>query len=114
MAGTDERQALAKLGAEHGWKHLVKSETTDSFGRGNLRVRVIWHDTEKINGAVVFRYTDIALDGSDPMAASDAKRLIAERGGVLPVRQGYIALQSEGHPIEFKDIEVQVIEPAGR
>lgn len=70
--------------------------------------------TEKINGAVVFRYTDIALDGSDPMAASDAKRLIAKRGGVLPVRQGYIALQSEGHPIEFKDIEVQVIEPAGR
>ncbi|WP_293311777.1 hypothetical protein [Mycolicibacterium sp.] len=54
MAGTDERQALAKLGAEHGWKHLVKSESTDSFGRGNLRVRVIWHDTEKINGAVYF------------------------------------------------------------
>lgn len=65
--------------------------------------------TEKINGAVVHRYGDIALDPADPMAAADAKRLIAERGGVLPVREGYIALQSEGHPIEFKDIEVQVL-----
>jgi hypothetical protein len=63
--------------------------------------------TERINGAVVFRYADIELDPNDPMAAADAKRLIAERGGVLPVKEGYIALQSEGHPIEFKDIEVQ-------
>ena len=64
---------------------------------------------EKINGVVVHRYADIALDPADPMAAVDARRLIAGRGGVLPVTAGYIALQSEGHPIEFKDIEVQVI-----
>jgi len=63
--------------------------------------------TEKINGVVVHRYADVALDPNDPMAAADAKRLIAERGGVLPVTEGYIALQSEGHPIAFKDIEVQ-------
>jgi len=63
--------------------------------------------TERINGAVVHRYADIELDPNDPMAASDAKRLIAERGGALPVREGYIALQSEGHPIAFKNIEVQ-------
>ncbi len=31
------------------------------------------------------------------------------RGGVLPVTGGYIALQSEGHPIEFKDIQVMVL-----
>jgi len=63
--------------------------------------------TEKINGAVVHRYADIELDPADPMAAADAKRLIAERGGALAVKEGYIALQSEGHPFEFKDIEVQ-------
>lgn len=63
--------------------------------------------TERINGAVVHRYADIALDPNDPMAPLDARRLIAERGGVLPVTEGYIALQSEGHPIEFKDIQVQ-------
>ena len=69
--------------------------------------------TEKINGAVVHRYATIALDPADPMAAADARRLIAERGGVLPVTEGYIALQSEGHPVEFKDIEVMVL-GAGR
>lgn len=68
--------------------------------------------TEKINGVVVHRYADVALDAADPMAAADARRLIAERGGVLPVREGYIALQSEGHPIAFKDIAVQVIRSA--
>lgn len=65
--------------------------------------------TERINGAVVHRYADIALDPNDPMSPGDAKRLIAERGGVLAVKEGYIALQSEGHPIEFKDIQVQVL-----
>ena len=54
MAGTDERQALAKLGEEYGWTHLVNAERTDTFGKGNIRVRVIWQDHEKINGAVFF------------------------------------------------------------
>jgi len=62
--------------------------------------------TERINGVVVHRYSDIALDPADPMAAADAKRLIEARGGKLPVTEGYIALQSEGHPIEFKNIAV--------
>lgn len=62
--------------------------------------------TEVINGAVVHRYSDVALDPNDPMAAADAKKLIEARGGVLPVTEGWIALQSEGHPIEFKAIEV--------
>ncbi len=66
--------------------------------------------TEKIDGQVVHRYADIALDPADPMAAADARRLIAERGGVLAVTEGYIALQSEGHPIAFKDIEVQTLQ----
>ncbi|TAJ70751.1 MAG: DUF1080 domain-containing protein [Phenylobacterium sp.] len=65
--------------------------------------------TERINGAVVHRYADIELDPNDPMAAADARRLIAERKGELAVKGGYIALQSEGHPIEFKDIEVQAL-----
>jgi hypothetical protein len=63
--------------------------------------------TEKINGVIVHQYADVELDPNDPMAAADAKRLIAQRGGELAVKEGYIALQSEGHPIEFKDIQVQ-------
>ena len=62
--------------------------------------------TEKINGAVVHTYSDVALDAADPMMAADAKRLIEARSGRLPVTEGWIALQSEGHPIAFKDIAI--------
>jgi hypothetical protein len=62
-----------------------------------------------INGAVVHTYSDVALDPADPMMAEDARRLIAARGGALPVTEGWIALQSEGHPIAFKDIEILVL-----
>lgn len=72
-----------------------------------LEVRPNGQVTERINGQVVHRYADIELDPNDPMAAADARRLIAERDGLLAVKRGYIALQSEGHPIAFKDIEVQ-------
>lgn len=54
MAGTDERQALAKLSEEYGWQHLMTSENTDAYGRGNIRVRVIWRDESTLNGAVYF------------------------------------------------------------
>lgn len=71
-----------------------------------LEVRPDGQITERINGAVVHRYADVALDPDDPLAAADARRLIAERGGRLPVTEGWIALQSEGHPIAFKDIQI--------
>ena len=41
----------------------------------------------------------------------DARPLIAARGGVLALTGGYIALQSEGHPIAFRNIELQPITP---
>lgn len=56
----------------------------------------------RINGKVVFRYANVTLDPADPIAkpAIDAAK-------ALPLRAGYIALQSEGHPIEFADIAIQ-------
>jgi len=63
---------------------------------------------QRINGADVMHYRQVELDPRDP----DAQPLIAQRGGVLGLTDGYVSLQSEGHPIEFKDIEVQEIGPA--
>ena len=60
---------------------------------------------EKINGVVVHHYAGLTLDPDDTVAAG-AKPYILARGA-QPVTEGYIALQSEGHPIEFKDIEIQ-------
>lgn len=59
--------------------------------------------THYIDGKPVLRYSAIELDPED----ADAKPLIAAAGGALQLRQGYIALQSEGHPIEFRNIELQ-------
>jgi len=61
--------------------------------------------SQTINGVVVHQYAGATLDPDDTVAGG-AKPYILARGA-QPVTGGYIALQSEGHPIEFKDIEVQ-------
>lgn len=60
----------------------------------------------RINGKVVLRYDRAELDPKDPAA----QKMIAARGGWTSLSEGYISLQSEGHPIEFKDIEVKNLE----
>jgi hypothetical protein len=58
--------------------------------------------THFIDGQPVMRYEAAELDAAD----ADAKPLIAAAGGELALRGGYIALQSEGHPVEFRNIEL--------
>jgi hypothetical protein len=58
--------------------------------------------THFIDGQPVMRYAEAELDPAD----ADAQPLIAAAGGNLALRQGYIALQSEGHPVEFRNIEL--------
>lgn len=62
--------------------------------------------THFINGKAVLHYAAPQLDPAD----KDAQSLIAAAGGKLELRQGYIALQSEGHQIEFRKIQVQLLE----
>jgi Domain of Unknown Function (DUF1080) len=59
-----------------------------------------------IDSKVVLRYSAPELDPGD----DDAKPLIAAAGGNIKLTGGYIALQSEGHPIEFRNIEVQLLD----
>jgi hypothetical protein len=70
-----------------------------------LEVRPNGEVFQKIDGVVVHHYAGLTLDPDDTVAAG-AKPYILARGA-QPVTEGYIALQSEGHPIEFKDIEIQ-------
>jgi len=76
-----------------------------TWTRLELEVRPDGEVVQRINGVDVMRYSRVELDPRDP----DAKPLIAARDGVLALTDGYVSLQSEGHPIEFKDIEVQDI-----
>jgi hypothetical protein len=58
----------------------------------------------KINGQTVMTYSAVQLDPTGNMANS--KPLIAAAGGKLELTGGYISLQSEGAPIEFRNIEI--------
>ena len=80
-----------------------------TWTEAELEVTPAGEVTHRINGQVVHRYTAPELDPADATTA----KLIAERGGALALDGGYIALQSEGHPVEFRDIRIQEI-PAGR
>lgn len=57
-----------------------------------------------IDGTTVIEYEKPQLDEKD----ADAKSLI--KGGDVQVSEGYIALQAESHPIEFRKVEILELE----
>jgi hypothetical protein len=65
--------------------------------RGNSSIKHI------VNGEVVAEYEKPQLDDSD----ADARRLISGDNRMLD--EGYIALQAETHPIEFRKVELLVL-----
>jgi len=69
--------------------------------QGSARVR------QAINGQQTVEYTDLALDESN----ADARRLIGAGGGQA-LEAGYISLQGNGHPVEFRRIEVLPLDAA--
>ena len=54
-----------------------------------------------VDGKVVLEYAKPQLDDND----ADAKRLL-EKGAPKAVKEGYIALQAESHPVEFRKVEL--------
>ena len=62
--------------------------------------------THLVDGVRVMTYGGAQYDPSD----SDAQKLIKAAGGKLELRNGYIYLQSEGHPVEFRNLELQIFE----
>jgi 3-keto-disaccharide hydrolase/Glycosyl hydrolase family 20, catalytic domain len=55
-----------------------------------------------VNGELVIEYEKPQLDDHDP----DAQKLIAQRHGERMLKEGYISLQAESHPIEFRKVEI--------
>ena len=56
-----------------------------------------------VEGETVLEYEQPQLDESDP----DGRRLLEQRGGDKALRDGFIALQAESHPVEFRRVEIQ-------
>ncbi|NQT27168.1 DUF1080 domain-containing protein [candidate division KSB1 bacterium] len=57
-----------------------------------------------VNGDLVFVYEKPQLDKND----EDAKNLIKD--GKVLIEEGYISLQAESHPIEFRKVELLVLD----
>jgi Domain of Unknown Function (DUF1080) len=56
---------------------------------------------QKINGEVVLEFEQPQLDPRD----ADAKKLVKDPKDLI-VKEGYISLQAESHPVEFRKVEV--------
>ena len=69
---------------------------------GNRRVR------HYIDGVMVLEYERPQLDPND----GDAKKLISERDGEVMLEKGWISLQAESHPVDFRNIKIMPL-PAG-
>jgi hypothetical protein len=57
----------------------------------------------RVNGELVLEYQEPQLDPRD----GDAKKIIEARGGEKRLSGGSISLQSESHPVEFRNIRIK-------
>jgi hypothetical protein len=65
---------------------------------------------EYIDGQPTVWFDRSALDATGADTRLPTKELITSRGGKLDLDGGYIALQSAGHPIEFRNIRILPLE----
>ena len=98
------------MGQELVTRHCTNSKSKtyhgDQWVTVELEVRrdqVIRH---LIDGQVVLEYQQPQLDPRD----AHAKELAAKQGGQLLLKGGTISLQSESHPVEFRRVDIQVLE----
>ena len=68
---------------------------------GNTKIRHI------IDGETVLEYEQPQLDPKD----ARAKESLAAKGGDKQLSGGTISLQSESHPVEFRKVEIQLLDP---
>ena len=96
------------MGGELITRHCTDSRSKTFHGDQWVTAEVEVHGNEKIihrvNGETVLEYERPQLDPGD----ADAKKLI--RDGNTMLSGGYIALQAESHPVEFRKVEMQRLE----
>lgn len=88
-------------------RHCTESRSKTYHGDQWVTMEVEVHGDSLIkhvvNGEVVLAYEKPQLDENDP----DAQKLIMKGKKLLD--EGYIALQAESHPIEFRKVEILLI-----
>ncbi|MGD9713075.1 MAG: DUF1080 domain-containing protein [Thermomicrobiales bacterium] len=89
-------------------KHCINSKSKTYNGDQWVMAEIEVHGSGKvkhiINGETVIEYEKPQLDPKD----KDAKKLIKDEKNLL-LEDGYIALQAESHPVEFRKVEIKVL-----
>ena len=89
-------------------KHCTDSRSKTYHGAQWVTAEVEVHGNGKIkhiiDGETVLEYEKPQLDEKD----ADGRKLI--QGGDKMLREGYIALQAESHPVEFRKVEILALD----
>jgi hypothetical protein len=94
-----------KLITQHCLDSKSKTYDGDQWVMAELEVHGSGKVIHRINGEVVMEYEQPQLDPKD---ADGAKLII---GGKLLLEEGYIALQAESHPCDFRKVEIRTLKP---
>jgi hypothetical protein len=117
--GTDERSTAnlctpgtnVVMAGELFTPHCVNSASKTYHGDEWVTVELEVHGSgvikHLIGEDIVLSYEQPQLDPND----GDAKALIDAAGGEKLLTGGYISLQSESHPVEFRKVELLPLEP---
>lgn len=88
--------------------HCINSKSKTFHGDQWVTIEIEVHGSgiirHKINGQVVMEYQQPQYDPRD----ADAKKLIKDDN--LLISEGYISLQAESHPVEFRKVEIKFLE----
>lgn len=89
--------------------HCTSSSSKTYHGEAWVTAEVEVHGAEDIKhlmeGQVVLQYSQPQLDPRDKHAAE-----LGEKAGGLLLKGGYISLQSESHPIDFRKVELMILD----
>jgi Domain of Unknown Function (DUF1080) len=94
-----------KLYTPHCLNSKSKTYNGDVWVSAELEVNGSGTVKHYVEGELVLEYEKPQLDDRD----EDAKKLLKERDGRVLLEEGYIALQAESHPTEFRKVEIKVL-----
>lgn len=91
-------------------EHIIKSNSKTFHGDQWVTMEIEVHGADSVkhfvNGELVVKYEKLQLDTADNIT----KKIIQEKGNP-GLSSGHIAIQAEGHDMEFKNIEIMILEP---
>lgn len=94
-----------KLITQHCINSSSKTYHGDQWVVAEIEVRGSGKVKHIINGETVMEYEQPQLDPKD----KDGAALIKLQNGKLLLEEGYIALQAESHPCEFRKVEIRLL-----